>query len=128
MALMNYLSRETYQNVDIVNSSIKSTEYLKNGGAIRYVDLLHQSSIESTNDYINTSGSNGSVPHKISDTSLLAYYNHSYVGCRTLSKKKLVGNNSQYQKAQVVTTSDLLCYAFQCARGMEYLTYRKVCC
>jgi FMS-like tyrosine kinase 1 len=30
-------------------------------------------------------------------------------------------------KDKVVTTCDLLCFAFQCARGMQYLSHRKVC-
>ena len=34
---------------------------------------------------------------------------------------------SQRRQGRTVTTSDLICWAFQCSRGMDYLTMRKVC-
>lgn len=124
----NITNGQAYQNVDIISSAIKQQEYLKNG-SIRYVDLLHQST-SSDSDYINTGGeSNGSVnPNPSSDPKMLTFNNRNYIGSRAsqssiTSKRAFFRNN--YQKAQEVATSDLLCYAFQCARGMDYLTSRK---
>lgn len=65
---------------------------------------------------INTNGGQGSP---------LAYFNHNYVSGNSSFTSSFPFKRPR-SNATRVSTSDLKCFAFQCARGMEYLTSRKV--
>ncbi|KAJ6224976.1 hypothetical protein RDWZM_003521 [Blomia tropicalis] len=65
---------------------------------------------------INTNGGQGSP---------LAYFNHNYVSGNSSFTSSFTFKRPR-SNATRVSTSDLKCFAFQCARGMEYLTSRKL--
>ena len=70
--------------------------------AVRYADLIHENY---PNQFDSGSGSGSEYTESI------------YIGYKGDVKKS---------NDKVVTTCELLCYAFQCARGMQYLERRKV--
>ncbi|CAG2114601.1 unnamed protein product [Medioppia subpectinata] len=114
-----------YENVFAVNgitnpnyttsSQIASINIKKE--SVRYADIMHnqQSSGSYTNGYITTINSAGQETGQDSSSA-----NGSAGGYRGESIHKR-------NKDKLVTTCDLLCFAFQCARGMQYLAHRKVC-
>lgn len=137
----SYQYRQAYQNSSVFGSyNLKDyANYNSNGtitsssngpSGLRYIDLLHQNDSNGSNpnnnnnnDYINTNGATvGSC-----ESPTIAYYNHNYVGSTWRRRGSQNCRNSGRSNRPVVTTSDLICYSFQCARGMEYLTSRKVC-
>ncbi|XP_054166017.1 vascular endothelial growth factor receptor 1-like [Oppia nitens] len=83
--------------------------------SVRYADIMHNQQTGSyTNGYITSvSSSNQETGHDSSSA------NGSSGGYRGESIHKR-------NKDKIVTTCDLLCYAFQCARGMQYLAHRKL--
>lgn len=136
----DYFNRITYQNVDMEKCAEQDGSRRTR---ISYVHLLHrkQNTISSS-DYINTNDTNGTEGTGSISISPLAYYNNNYVGFDNKQStmkfnlnNKVNGNKferqtssiSQRRQGRIVTTSDLICWAFQCARGMDYLTMRKVC-
>ncbi|XP_035226687.1 vascular endothelial growth factor receptor 3-like [Stegodyphus dumicola] len=86
--------------------------------SLNYADLAHQ---QVTND----SGTGISVLTNPSGSSINdRYFRNSFslspVGCGSECC------NEESAKNHFITTCDLLCFAFQCARGMEYLASRKL--
>jgi len=79
---------------------------------VRYADIMHQQSESCTNGYINTSSNTGQETGCDSASGTGSGY-------KGVSIRKTAKNN-------VLTTSDLLSFAFQCALGMQYLANRKV--
>lgn len=133
--------RLTYQNVALEKCTDQDGSQRTR---ISYLHLLHskQNTINSS-DYINTNDTNSTDGTRSLSISPLAYYNNNYVGfdnkqcnMKWNSNNNRVNRNkferqtssiSQRRQGRIVTTSDLICWAFQCARGMDYLTMRKVC-
>jgi serine/threonine protein kinase len=88
--------------------------------SVRYADIMHQQSGSYSNDYIASINSNGNCntsPETGCDSG--SGSGSGSGGHRGESTRKSTKN-------KVVTTCDLLCFAFQCARGMQYLAHRKV--
>lgn len=86
--------------------------------SVRYADILHnQQSGSYSNGYITSVNSNGATTQDTGQDSSSGTNSGGYRG-ESAHKKT---------KDKVVTTCDLLCFAFQCARGMQYLAHRKVC-
>ncbi|CAG2173059.1 unnamed protein product, partial [Oppiella nova] len=80
-------------------------------------DILHnQHSGSYTNGYITSVNSNGNTGQETGQDSSSANGSGGYRG-ESVHKRN---------KDKVVTTCDLLCFAFQCARGMQYLAHRKL--
>ena len=115
-----------YENVFAANG-ITNPNYTTNTGitsidakkeSVRYADILHnQQSGSYSNGYIASVNSNGNTDSNTGQDSSSANGSAGYRG-ESVHKRK---------KDKVVTTCDLLCFAFQCARGMQYLAHRKVC-
>lgn len=58
-----------------------------------------------------------------------AYMSHSSVQCKLGSKESSLRSNYRMDykgPARSITTTDLLCWSFQIAHGMQYLTSQKV--
>lgn len=110
-------SQLDYQNVDFshVNSDMQSVPSTPSSPTTPHSPVL-------INDYINTNG-NG-LAGGGGRVSQLAYYNHNYVSGVNSFTTSFTFRKQRSQRR--VCTSDLICFAFQCARGMEYLTSRKV--
>lgn len=106
-----------YQNVDFshVNSDMQSVPSTPSSPTTPHSPVL-------INDYINTNG-NG-LAGGGGRVSQLAYYNHNYVSGVNSFTTSFTFRKQRSQRR--VCTSDLICFAFQCARGMEYLTSRKL--
>ena len=123
--------------VDLLNRQMANTS--SSNGGVDYINTAI------TNPIITTTNINGIV--NVSSTGV-AYYNNNYGSPGICNKNfSVVGNGqskrpsssssnrfqrqwssiSQRRQGRTVTTSDLICWAFQCSRGMDYLTMRKVC-
>ncbi len=90
--------------------------YVKNKNITHYADIMHQQSGSYSNGYIASinSKSNWNTGQETGCDS-----GTGSGGYRRESIRKSANN-------KVVTTCDLLCFAFQCAREMQYLAHRKV--
>lgn len=85
------------------------------------------------NNYVNTMDDRSNVQILNANGAMelpqVAFYNHNYIGSIDCSNSGQsiggfrIGNNNNNTS---VSTSDLIGYTFQCARGMEYLTSRKL--
>ncbi|KAH7643343.1 vascular endothelial growth factor receptor 3 [Dermatophagoides farinae] len=123
--------------VDLLNRQMANTS--SSNGGVDYINTAI------TNPIITTTNINGIV--NVSSTGV-AYYNNNYGSPGICNKNfSVVGNGqskrpssssssnrfqrqwssiSQRRQGRTVTTSDLICWAFQCSRGMDYLTMRKL--
>jgi FMS-like tyrosine kinase 1 len=88
--------------------------------SVRYADIMHQQSGSYSNGYIASTNSNGNC-NTGQETGC-----DSGSGSGTGSGGYRGESIRKSAKNKVVTTCDLLCFAFQCARGMQYLAHRKV--
>ncbi|XP_064481699.1 vascular endothelial growth factor receptor 1-like isoform X2 [Ornithodoros turicata] len=90
-------------------------------GRPRYIDLLHSpTSPDESNSFTFTQpDGDGDLndSHALRDSST--------EGSNLITSGSTLRDHGDY-KDGVLTTRDLLCYAFQCARGMEYLASRKL--
>lgn len=102
------ISNPSYSNGTIyTQSSIKKN-------SVRYADLLHKQNSIMSNDSITTA------------TNQDGYVVDSETGSGSSTFNGYRGEPVKRNKDILVTTSDLLCFAFQSARGMQYLASRKV--
>ncbi|KAG8190869.1 hypothetical protein JTE90_010294 [Oedothorax gibbosus] len=98
---------------DILGRGFDNPTY--RGQVLNYADLAHQVSTDSGTESSVISGSpTGNANERYLRNSVPA----SYAGGSEAWHKEATRN-------VFITTCDLLCFAFQCARGMEYLSSRK---
>ena len=110
----NVFAANGITNPNYTNSQITSIDTKKE--TVRYADILHNQQSDSySNGYIASVNSNGNT--ETGQDSNSANGSCGYRG----------EGHHKRNKDKVVTTCDLLCFAFQCARGMQYLSHRKVC-
>lgn len=129
-------TRPNYQNVDVVHNFDRQAS---RNDSIRYIDLLHRSSSSNSNSadqpkagiVHQRNGTGTSVKIKkatsIGEPISVAYFNHNYVGSSDFNRQRSKKSTDSVSDSRTsVTTSNLISFAFQCSRGMEYLTSRKV--
>ena len=114
----NVFAANGIANPNYTTSQITSINVKKE--TVRYADILHnQQSGSYSNGYITSVNSNGTTTQDTSGRDSTSGNNSfGYLRSGESCNKKT--------KDKVVTTCDLLCFAFQCARGMQYLAHRKV--
>lgn len=98
-----------------VANGVANPSYQPN--AVRYVELSHDNSNSNSNQQIQFETVNSNNQTTNDDIN-----SNNSTGLSSSYRAESTRNNEANKR--IVTTCDLICYAFQVARGMEYLASR----